>query len=460
MKRFRSSRTLWMAVFGLALGTVPQMAPAQPADTEGTTNGLQQLLEDTRAARQREQALHREREAAFLEERDQQQQKLRQATQRLEAAQQRADALSAAFDDNEATLSALETEIQNKAGAVGELFGVYRQVAGDTASLLEASLISAQYPERRAFLEEAAQREALPSIDTLEALRFEILREMTAAGEVVRFEAPVVAADGEVHRTEVLRIGPFSAVDAAGFLGYLPESQRYFELSRQPGGGAAAAARTLYEADGGMQTAVIDPTRGALLTTLVKRPSLGEYVDAGGLVGRIIIGLALVGFAIALWRALALVRVSGAVRRQAQRVDQPADDNPLGRVLASYRPDADTETLQLQLDDAVLRELPGIERGLGAIKVLAAVGPLLGLLGTVTGMILTFQQITLFGTGDPKLMADGISQALVTTVLGLIMAIPLVLLHSALRARADGVIQVLEEQSAGMVAELAEQRRS
>ena len=299
-----------------------------------------------------------------------------------------------------------------------------------------------------------------PDRDTLEALRFEILREMTAAGEVVRFEAPVVAADGEVHRTEVLRIGPFSAVDAAGFLGYLPESQRYFELSRQPGGGAAAAARTLYEADGGMQTAVIDPTRGALLTTLVKRPSLGEYVDAGGLVGRIIIGLALVGFAIALWRALALVRVSGAVRRQAQRVDQPADDNPLGRVLASYRPDADTETLQLLLDDAVLRELPGIERGLGAIKVLAAVGPLLGLLGTVTGMILTFQQITLFGTGDPKLMADGISQALVTTVLGLVMAIPLVLLHSALRARADGVIQVLEEQSAGMVAELAEQRRS
>lgn len=435
-------------------------AEAQSPGEASAPETLQTLLEETRAARLREQTLHREREAAFLEERDQQQQKLKEAQQRLEKAQERADSLSTQFDDNEATLSALETEIQSKAGAVGELFGVYRQVAGDTAGLLEASLISAQYPERRAFLEEAAQRDALPSIETLEALRYEILREMTAAGEVVRFEAPVVAADGEVHQAEVLRVGPFSVVDEAGFLGYLPESQRYFELSRQPGGGAASTARALFEADGGLHTAIIDPTRGSLLTTLVKRPSIGEYVDAGGLVGRIIIALAVLGFGIALWRAVMLLRLSAAMRRQTKRTDQPADDNPLGRVLSSYRPDADTETLQLQLDDAVLREVPAIERGLGTIKVLAAVGPLLGLLGTVTGMILTFQQITLFGTGDPKLMADGISQALVTTVLGLIMAIPLVLLHSALRARADGLIQVLEEQSAGMVAELAEQRRA
>jgi len=442
------------------LVVVPAPALAQSGNDGDTQETLQTLLDETRAARQREQELHREREAAFLNERDQQQQKLKAAQQRLEQAQQRADALSEGFDDNEATLSALETEIQGKAGAVGELFGVYRQVAGDTAGLLEASLISAQYPERRAFLEEAAQRDALPSIETLEALRFEILREMTAAGEVVRFEAPVVAADGQVRETKVLRVGPFSVVDDAGFLGYLPESQRYFELSRQPGGGAASTARALFEAEGGLQTAIIDPTRGSLLTTLVKRPSLGEYVNAGGLVGRIIIGLAVAGFGIALWRAAMLLRLSAAVRRQSHRTDQPASDNPLGRVLASYRQDADTETLQLQLDDAVLREVPAIERGLGTIKVLAAVGPLLGLLGTVTGMILTFQQITLFGTGDPKLMADGISQALVTTVLGLIMAIPLVLLHSALRARADGLIQVLEEQSAGMVAELAEQRRA
>lgn len=116
------------------------------------------------------------------------------------------------------------------------------------------------------------------------------------------------------------------------------------------------------------------------------------------------------------------------------------------------------ETLELKLDDAVLREIPALEVRLVWLKILAAVAPLLGLLGTVTGMILTFQQITLFGTGDPKLMAGGISQALVTTVLGLIVAIPMVLLHAMLNARSKGLIQVLEEESAGLIAEQSERR--
>ena len=451
MKRLRP---LILILAGLvALPAAAQEPP--PAET------LEALREQTRQARERERALHRQREAEFLEEKQKQQQRLREAEARLEQAEARSNALSEVFDANEQTLTELESELEAESGEVGELFGVFRQVAGDVGGVLKDSMIGGQYRERGAFLDEAADSEALPSIDTLEQLRYEILREMTASGQVARFDAPVVAADGEVASGEVLRVGPFTALGAQGFLGYLPESNRYFVLSRQPGGDARSIGRKLFAAEGGgVQRAVIDPTRGSLLATLVQRPTLGEYIDAGGLVGRIIIGLALIGLGIAAWRAVALLRLSTAVRRQRAALDQPRADNPLGRVLAAYRGDTDTETIELQLDDAVLREVPAIERGLGSIKVLAAVGPLLGLLGTVTGMILTFQQITLFGTGDPKLMADGISQALVTTVLGLIMAIPLVLLHSALRARADALIQVLEEQSAGMVAELAEQRRA
>jgi len=116
------------------------------------------------------------------------------------------------------------------------------------------------------------------------------------------------------------------------------------------------------------------------------------------------------------------------------------------------------ELLQLKLDEAVLAEIPALERGNSLIKLLAAIAPLLGLLGTVTGMILTFQAISLFGSGDPKLMAGGISQALVTTVLGLVVAIPLLFSHSVIAYLSRSMIQRLDEQCAGVLARSAEER--
>ena len=170
--------------------------------------------------------------------------------------------------------------------------------------------------------------------------------------------------------------------------------------------------------------------------------------------------LGLAGGVLAVERFFVLARVGARMRRQRKAIASPTPDNPLGRVLRVYtqQPDLAPETLELKLDDAVLREVPALEARLVWLKILAAVAPLLGLLGTVTGMILTFQQITLFGTGDPKLMAGGISQALMTTVQGLIVAIPMVLLHAMLNARSKALIQVLEEESAGLIAEQSERR--
>ena len=132
--------------------------------------------------------------------------------------------------------------------------------------------------------------------------------------------------------------------------------------------------------------------------------------------------------------------------------------NPLGRILSVYSDKIaqDVETLSLKLDEAILRETPSIERGLITLAILAAVAPMLGLLGTVSGMIETFQSITLFGTGDPKLMSGGISQALVTTELGLAVAIPMLLIHSALSSKSNRLIQILDEESAAIVARNAE----
>ena len=166
--------------------------------------------------------------------------------------------------------------------------------------------------------------------------------------------------------------------------------------------------------------------------------------------------MAVFGILLAVYRWAMLILVERKVAAQRQ-TSTPSSDNPLGRVMIAYNEakGADLETLQMRLDDAVLKELPKLESGLNVVKVLAAVAPLMGLLGTVIGMIVTFQAITLFGTGDPKLMAGGISQALVTTVQGLIAAIPLLLLHAFASGASRRVSQILEEQSVSLVAESA-----
>jgi biopolymer transport protein ExbB len=160
------------------------------------------------------------------------------------------------------------------------------------------------------------------------------------------------------------------------------------------------------------------------------------------------------------WRIAYLGFTYLRIQAQLRDISRPGQANPLGRVLAAVEgiPLQEEELLQLKLDEAVLAEIPALERGNGLIKLLAATSPLLGLLGTVTGMILTFQAISLFGSGDPKLMAGGISQALVTTVLGLVVAIPLLFGHSLINALSRSMIQRLDEQCAGVLARNAERQ--
>ena len=233
------------------------------------------------------------------------------------------------------------------------------------------------------------------------------------------------------------------------------------ELARQPAARFSGMAEDLQEAgDGDIVPMSVDFTRGQILRAVVQSKTPIERVrEDGGPVGYVILGVGLFGLLLALWEGISLFTTGGKIRRQMKR-EQADKSNPLGRVLAVYsdNPDIDVETLELKLDEAILRESAPIETGLSFIKVLYVVAPLLGLLGTVVGMIATFQMITLFGTGDPRMMAGGISTALVTTVLGLVVAIPLTLIHSFLQGRAKGLIQVLEEQAAGIIARLAEQR--
>ena len=432
------------------------MAVAMPAQAQQQT--LDELLKQTRQARDAEKRANERRVAEFRRERDRQAALLREAKAELAALERRTDALTKKYDENDALLSELETTLATRSAALGaELFGVVRQIAGDMYSASQNSMVTAQLEsERVEFLSKLAEAKSLPDINELERLWFEMQREMTELGRVRTFEATVIEGDGSPSQMPVTRVGSFTAFGDGEFLTY--DDGKFGKLSKQPAGRYVAIGKDFVKQDSGYHTMVVDPSSGGLLYAKTQERGLIERVfvdNEGRTVGWIIIALTVIGLLIAALKFLGLMATSAKIASQRKNIDQPKDSNPLGRVVQAYYkdPNADTETLELRMDEAVLKETPKIERGLGAIKILAAVGPLLGLLGTVTGMIQVFQSITLYGTGDPKLMAGGISQALITTVLGLVMAIPLVLIHALLAARAKSIIQTLDEEAVGLIAE-------
>jgi biopolymer transport protein ExbB len=450
MKRARS-------VFALALLVAAGAARA----AEPAAKTLDELLEQVRTGRQRELAEQQRRETEFRAKKDEQAALLAQARAARTAEEQRSAQLERQFQDNETKLAELQALLQNRMGTLGELFGVVRQVAGDTRGLFENSIVSAQIPGRLPFLDALGQTRALPKIEKLEHLWFLLQQEMTETGKVVRFPATVVRNTGGETKQEIIRVGAFNLLGDGEYLRWLPEVGKVAQLGRQPGARHLAALRNFTAARDGLAGLAVDPSRGAILALLIQWPDRRERVDQGGPIGYFTIVLGLIGGAVGLWRLLDLYLVGRKVRAQrASNTVHP--DNPLGRVLAVHEQHrtADVETLDLKLDEAILKETAHLERFLWAVKVISVVAPLLGLLGTITGMIQAFQVMTLFGTGDPKLMAGGIAEALVTTMIGLMVAIPLVLLHSALTTFSGGVAQILDEQSAGLIAARAEREEA
>ena len=424
---------------------------------------LEELSRIVREAVNTEATINKEREAEFLRERSNQAKLLAQARQELASENARSDRLRDEYDQNERSLAELETTLAERMGNLGELFGVVRQTSGDVQAALDDSMVTAQMPGRTGFLSDLAQRRELPTIPELRQLWSAMVTEIAESGRVVKFTAQVERTSGEKQQLEIVRLGVFNAVSGGQFLDWDTSKSRenLIELARQPASRFIGMAEVLQSASSGKFVPfAIDFTRGQILRAVVQSKTPLERVkEDGGPVGYVILGVGLFGLLMCLWKATSLFTTSGKISRQ-MKMEVANKSNPLGRVLAVYtdNPDTDIETLELKLDEAILRETAPIETGLSFIKVLYVVAPLLGLLGTVVGMIATFQMITLFGTGDPRMMAGGISTALVTTVLGLVVAIPLTLLHSALQGKAKSMIQVLEEQAAGIIARLAERR--
>lgn len=430
-------------------------APAMVIDVPQATSpdDLLRKVREGFAVEQREDA---ERERRFQNAREEQRQLL--ADRKAEEARQeaRSQALEKTYQENEVKIAELEEALEQRMGNLGELFGVTRQVSGDSRGLLEASLTTSQFGLDRAdFLEELGKSKELPSIEELRGLWAEMLNEMNEQGKVVTYEADVFTPSG-VERKSVTRVGAFTAIADGEYLLWDPVEKKLQTLSRQPPARFTATVDEYTSGGPGLTGLAVDPSSGSLLAVLIESRSLVERVQQqeGGAVGNVIIALGSLAFLLGVFKWVVLFLESRKVAAQ-KKSSTPNTNNSLGKVLAvaADNPDADREQLELMLDEVVLRESGKLESLVWLVRIVSVVAPLLGLLGTVTGMIRTFQSITLFGAGDPRMMAGGISEALMTTMLGLVTAIPLVLLHAALANNTKKIVDTLDEQSAGLIAQ-------
>jgi biopolymer transport protein ExbB len=447
-----------LALMVYVVMTAPALSQGQKAMS------MDELLRQVEKGRVTDNRENVQREQRFKQAQGEQQNLLRDAERDREKQEQRSQRLEDEFEANDLQIDELTGVLNERLGSLKELFGVMQQVAGDARVRFDNSLTNIQYPDRGQFLEALAKKigssAKLPSLEEIERLWFELQREMTESGRVERFSTNVINQDGTEENMEVIRVGVFNIVADGKYLKFEPTTGTVAELPRQPEQDRFTDSTSdLFDATSGMVRFGIDPTRGGVLNSLIARPNLQERIQQGGLVGYLIIALGIVGLLIALERMVVLGIAGRKVSAQLNS-DSPNPDNALGRVLSVHdaNKSADTETLELKLSEAIFKETPALNRALLFLKIISVVAPLMGLLGTVTGMIQTFQAITLYGTGDPKLMAGGISQALVTTVLGLSVAIPMVLLHTLVSGRSRRIVQVLQEQSAGIIATHAEKR--
>ena len=456
-----------LPLFVISLLVFPVYAEEAAEEEFKDPSSPEELLELVQKGQFADTKEQRDRERQFRNEKNKQAKLLADAKAERARLEREAARLEVKFEANEALLVVAEAQLKERLGSLNEIFGHLAGLATESRNIFEQSISSAQFgKEREEFLTKLAvkmgQGVTLASIPELERLWFELQREINATGEVVKFTTDVIALDGTVESREVVRVGVFNAVSDGNYLTYASTRGMYEELPSQPARRYTSTTSDVLDAGAFPVQFAVDPTGpqgGSYLASLIAMPGWGERTQQGGIVGYIILYiLGLGGLGLFGWRLYSLIGIRSLIDSQLA-ASTLSIDNPLGRVLkvAEDNPKADTETIELKMAEQILNERPPIEKLNWLIKLISIVAPLMGLFGTIIGMIITFQMITLFGTGDPKTMAEGISIALVTTWLGLAVAIPMTFMSAIVSNFSKGILETIEEQAIGMAAERSEQ---
>jgi biopolymer transport protein ExbB len=351
---------------------------------------------------------------------------------------------------------------------MNELSGTVLTLAQDLTIMLNASLFTPFTPDRLLKIEPILSKERFPGIDDMRSLANILFSETQFTGGVSLQKGAIIDRAGTEQLAEILLVGPFTAIyrieNEVGFL----TSQHDNLLTALPVLPDKKVRRQLSAyMDGSTDSLIFDPSGGIALKQVTHRVTYIERIRDGGFFVWPILAIGVIALLIVLERIIFLSRVHTNTDKIMGKVNELADaecwdeckeviNSQPGRPVCNILKAGfagrcyDRETVDSILQEAILREVPRLERFLAVLHVFAAIAPLLGLLGTVTGMIATFHVITLYGTGDPRLMAGGISEALITTMLGLCIAIPIMLVHTFLSRQVDHIIDDMEEKAVGL----------
>ena len=459
-------KNIKLFIFILSFGLISSVIVSEEGEEEAVQpSNPQELLEIVKQGQFADTQQQRDRESQFRNEKNRQAKLLSDAKDERARLEREAARLEQKFEENEALLVVAEEQLRERLGSLNEIFG---HLAGNTTearNIMEQSITAAQFgKDREEFMTALGSKMnegiKLASIGELETLWYELQREINASGEVVKFNTEVITTDGNVENRDVVRVGNFNVVSDGQYLTYSPSRGTYSELPSQPAGRYTSQTADILSGDTFPVQFAVDPTGpqgGSLLASLISMPSTWGKMQEGGPVGYMLMAIGLLATLLFIWRFYELWNIRGGVIAQSGS-STLSNDNALGRILKIAEDDkeADTETLELKMAEQILKERPSVEGLNWVLKIVSVVAPLMGLFGTIIGMIETFTMITLFGTGDPKTMASGISTALVTTWLGLMVAIPTTFMYATVNNISRGILGTIEESSTGMAAKRSE----
>ncbi len=412
---------------------------------------LENLLNDIKKDSSLQLQKEKQRLEEFRQNSAKQKQLLNESKSILKEETKLSEKLKAILDKNEELLAQKEAVLREKTGDLGEMFGSVRQTSADFLTNFQNSLTATQTPQRENLFESFANSKKLPNIKQLESLWHGMLDEIIKSSNIEKYSTQMILNNGEKVTNDITRVGLFSAKADDKYYIYSNDMKALVELSTQPSSVDSSLFSSL---SSNKNSFIIDPTRGTLFELLNNQPTLEQRIEQGGVVGYIIIFLGALGLIFAFYKMIILNLYFKKIKSQMKNLTKADESNSLGKLITVFNKykDFDINNLEIKMAEAILKETNKVKKGQSFIKLLSAVTPLLGLLGTVTGMIATFQAITLFGTGDPKLMAGGISTALITTVLGLVAAIPLLFSYTYIASKSENIVSILEEQGMGMLA--------
>ncbi len=452
-------RRISLAFFMILVGQTALLSSAGMASSwQDVTNAVTAMNEAGKSRSEMVQTLLKQDKAALTETVARLRRAMNEERVRLEKIQQQLTHLKQEEQRLRLELSDEQDEIE---GIQGTVLGAAKQIN----DLFEHSPIGSEMTAARQLLDGIMAKKSFPGMDEIRGLFALCNNYYRKSAQVSLYQGRYFACDGQIENGDIVRIGGLGAVFRTGkTVGYLKANSDGRELvaigGQPPRKALQGIKRFMTGAQGHLP---IDISGGAVFLQFTQGKSIMQWLESGGLLVWPILSIGAIAIFLAVERLIFFLRIrsdSGAILQnvtrlvQSNKIDSCLEYCERNKKFPTCQISAgclqhigeSREVLENALEESLLKQAPRFERFLPTLSMFAAIAPLLGLLGTVTGMISTFQVINIFGTGDPKMMSGGISEALITTQVGLAVAIPILFLHHVFERRADNILADLEEK--------------